>query len=124
MRRDLTDGLDVTQQPWGFPSSPITISSLPSGTRVAFLARHGAGHTLSPTAVPARANIAALKSLGVRAVLAFSAVGSLREEMPPGTFALVDADHRPYARRTSRELSLTQASSRMLRLAIHLRAGS
>ena len=75
-------------QPWGYPSSPITIASLPSGTRVAFLARHGEGHTLSPTAVPARANIAALKSLGVRAVLAFSAVGSLREDMPPGTFAL------------------------------------
>jgi len=76
------------ETPWGFPSSPITIASLPSGTRIAFLARHGAGHTLSPTAVPSRANIAALKSLGVRAVLAFSAVGSLREDMPPGTFAL------------------------------------
>ncbi|KAH9012237.1 Methylthioadenosine phosphorylase [Lactarius deliciosus] len=76
------------ETPWGYPSAPITISSLPSGTRIAFLARHGAGHTLSPTAVPSRANIAALKSLGVRAVLAFSAVGSLREEMPPGTFAL------------------------------------
>ncbi|KAH9017711.1 Methylthioadenosine phosphorylase [Lactarius hengduanensis] len=76
------------ETPWGYPSSPITISSLPSGTRIAFLARHGAGHTLSPSAVPSRANIAALKSLGVRAVLAFSAVGSLREEMPPGTFAL------------------------------------
>ena len=80
--------LDSRSQPWGYPSSPITIASLPSGTRVAFLARHGAGHTLSPSAIPARANIAALKSLGVRAVLAFSAVGSLREDMPPGTFAL------------------------------------
>ena len=78
----------LASQPWGYPSSPITIASLPSGTRIAFLARHGLGHTLSPTAVPARANIAALKSLGVRAVLAFSAVGSLREDMPPGTFAL------------------------------------
>ncbi|KAH9928897.1 Methylthioadenosine phosphorylase [Fomitopsis serialis] len=76
------------ETPWGFPSSPITICSLPSGTLVAFLARHGAGHTISPSAVPSRANIAALKSLGVRAVLAFSAVGSLREEIAPGDFIL------------------------------------
>ncbi|KZT13267.1 Methylthioadenosine phosphorylase [Laetiporus sulphureus 93-53] len=76
------------ETPWGFPSSPIVICSLPSGTRVAFLARHGVGHTIAPSAVPARANIAALKSLGVRAVLAFSAVGSLREEIAPGDFVL------------------------------------
>ncbi|KII90489.1 hypothetical protein PLICRDRAFT_157639 [Plicaturopsis crispa FD-325 SS-3] len=76
------------ETPWGFPSSPITISALPSGVRIAFLARHGQGHTIAPSAVPARANIAALKSLGVRAILAFSAVGSLREEIPPGAFAL------------------------------------
>jgi len=78
----------MVTQPWGYPSSPITIASLPTGTRVAFLARHGPGHTISPSSVPARANIAALKSLGVRAILAFSAVGSLREDIPPGTFAL------------------------------------
>lgn len=76
------------ETPWGLPSSPITIAALPSGSRVAFLARHGQGHTFSPSSVPARANIAALKSLGVRALLAFSAVGSLREDIPPGTFAL------------------------------------
>ncbi|KAJ6595814.1 nucleoside phosphorylase domain-containing protein [Mycena vulgaris] len=76
------------ETPWGFPSSPITISRLPSGTLIAFLARHGVGHTISPSAVPARANIAALKSLGARAILAFSAVGSLREEIPPGDFCL------------------------------------
>ncbi|KZT63803.1 Methylthioadenosine phosphorylase [Daedalea quercina L-15889] len=76
------------ETPWGFPSSPITICSLPSGTLVAFLARHGPGHTINPSAVPSRANIAALKSLGVRAVLAFSAVGSLREEIAPGDFIL------------------------------------
>lgn len=75
-------------QPWGFPSSPITISALPSGTQIAFLARHGTGHTIHPSSVPARANIAALKSLGVRAILAFSAVGSLREEIAPGSFVL------------------------------------
>lgn len=76
------------ETPWGFPSSPISICSLPSGIHVAFLARHGTGHNISPSAVPARANIAALKSLGVRAIVAFSAVGSLREEISPGSFAL------------------------------------
>lgn len=76
------------ETPWGFPSSPITLCALPSGTQVAFLARHGIGHTISPSAVPSRANIAALKSLGVRAILAFSAVGSLREEIAPGDFAI------------------------------------
>ncbi|KAI0075410.1 Methylthioadenosine phosphorylase [Panus rudis PR-1116 ss-1] len=76
------------ETPWGHPSSPITICALPSGTQVAFLARHGVGHTISPSAVPSRANIAALKSLGVRAILAFSAVGSLREEIAPGDFVI------------------------------------
>jgi len=76
------------ETPWGFPSSPIAICALPSGTHVAFLARHGPGHTISPSHVPSRANIAALKHLGVRAILAFSAVGSLREDIPPGTFAI------------------------------------
>ncbi|OBZ65432.1 S-methyl-5'-thioadenosine phosphorylase [Grifola frondosa] len=76
------------ETPWGFPSSPIAICALPTGTKVAFLARHGVGHTLSPSVVPSRANIAALKSLGVRAILAFSAVGSLREEFAPGDFVL------------------------------------
>jgi 5'-methylthioadenosine phosphorylase len=64
------------------------VSALPSGALVAFLARHGIGHTINPSAVPFRANIAALKSLGVRAILAFSAVGSLREEIAPGSFIL------------------------------------
>ncbi|KAI0754314.1 Methylthioadenosine phosphorylase [Daedaleopsis nitida] len=76
------------ETPWGFPSSPIAICSLPTGTKVAFLARHGVGHTIAPSAVPSRANIAALRSLGVRAILAFSAVGSLREELAPGDFVL------------------------------------
>jgi 5'-methylthioadenosine phosphorylase len=76
------------ETPWGFPSSPITICSLPTGAQIAFVARHGKGHSISPSAVPSRANIAALKSLGVRAVIAFSAVGSLREEIAPGSFVL------------------------------------
>ena len=57
---------------------------------VAFLARHGIGHSINPSAVPARANIAALKSLGVKLIVAFSAVGSLREEIKPGDFVLPD----------------------------------
>ncbi|KAJ7291781.1 nucleoside phosphorylase domain-containing protein [Mycena rebaudengoi] len=76
------------ETPWGFPSTPITISSLPSGALVAFIARHGTHHTIPPSAIPARANIAALKSLGVRTIVAFSAVGSLREEIAPGAFVL------------------------------------
>lgn len=78
------------EQPWGFPSDKITIAKLPSGTKIAFLARHGRGHYLTPTEVPVRANIAALKHLGVEAILAFSAVGSLREEIPPCDFVLPD----------------------------------
>ncbi|EKM58937.1 uncharacterized protein PHACADRAFT_205131 [Phanerochaete carnosa HHB-10118-sp] len=76
------------ETPWGPPSSPINICALPTGTQIAFLTRHGIGHTINPSAVPARANIAALKSLGVRAILAFSAVGSLREEIAPGDCVL------------------------------------
>jgi len=74
--------------PWGRPSSPITIFALPSGTNVAFIARHGPHHMIPPSSVPSRANIAALKYLGVRAIIAFSAVGSLREEIAPGHVAL------------------------------------
>ncbi|EPQ29118.1 uncharacterized protein PFL1_03406 [Pseudozyma flocculosa PF-1] len=74
--------------PWGAPSSPVTIAALPSGVHVAFLARHGRTHSITPSAVPALANIAALKHLGVRAILAFSAVGSLREEIRPKDFVI------------------------------------
>ncbi|ORZ36705.1 transferase-like protein [Catenaria anguillulae PL171] len=74
--------------PWGHPSDKITICQTKEGTKVAFLPRHGKGHALTPSEVPARANIAALKHLGVRAIVAFSAVGSLREELVPGQFVL------------------------------------
>ncbi len=80
-------GLAVTSRlhvptPWGEPSSPITIGTI-HGRNVAFLARHDAGHRLLPGELPARANIYALKRLGVTRVLAVSAVGSLREEIAP-----------------------------------------
>jgi len=78
------------ETPWGYPSSPITISALPSGVHVAFIARHGLNHSISPSTVPVRANIAALKSLGVKAIVAFSAVGSLQEEIRPGDFVIPD----------------------------------
>ncbi|EIW70652.1 hypothetical protein TREMEDRAFT_43302 [Tremella mesenterica DSM 1558] len=74
--------------PWGEPSSPITISKLPSGALIAFISRHGPAHTITPTEVPGRANIAALKHIGVQAIVAFSAVGSLREEIAPGDFVM------------------------------------
>ncbi|KAH3686158.1 hypothetical protein WICPIJ_002867 [Wickerhamomyces pijperi] len=74
--------------PWGAPSSAITISKTASGFNVAFLARHGVHHDTLPTEVPAIANIAALKSIGVKAIVAFSAVGSLQQEIKPRDFVL------------------------------------
>ncbi|RKO83562.1 nucleoside phosphorylase domain-containing protein [Blyttiomyces helicus] len=76
------------ETPWGFPSDPIVVAETATGDRVAFLARHGRGHHLNPSEVPVRANIAALKSIGVEAIIAFSAVGSLREEIAPRHFVL------------------------------------
>ena len=75
--------------PWGPPSDAILTGTL-QGTPMAFLPRHGRGHVHSPTSVPYRANIDALKRLGVTDILAVSAVGSLREDLKPGHFVLVD----------------------------------
>ena len=75
--------------PWGAPSDAILTGRL-AGLDIAFLPRHGRGHPLPPTEVPYRANIAALKQIGVSHVLSVSAVGSFREEMAPGDFVLVD----------------------------------
>lgn len=74
--------------PWGFPSAPITISKTANGFPVAFLARHGAHHDLLPSDVPSRANIAALKKIGVKVIVAFSAVGSLQQHIKPRDFVL------------------------------------
>ncbi|CDR46873.1 CYFA0S26e01024g1_1 [Cyberlindnera fabianii] len=74
--------------PWGAPSSSITISKTSTGFNVAFLARHGIHHDLLPTNVPSTANIAALKKLGVKAIIAFSAVGSLKQEIAPRDFVV------------------------------------
>lgn len=74
--------------PWGTPSSPITISRTATGFPIAFLARHGVHHEFSPSDVPARANIAALKSIGVTTIVAFSAVGSLQAHVRPRDFVV------------------------------------
>jgi len=75
--------------PFGEPSDAITIGSL-EGMRVAFLPRHGKGHRISPTELPARANIYALKSLGVEWLISVSAVGSLKEEIYPLDLVIPD----------------------------------
>ncbi len=75
--------------PFGLPSDLISIVDITS-ERVAFLPRHGKGHRLLPTEVPSRANIWALKSLGVEQILSVSAVGSLQEQIKPGDFVLCD----------------------------------
>ena len=77
------------QTPYGAPSDSITIGDL-CGKRVAFLPRHGKKHTIRPTAVNSRANIFALKKLGVQRILAPSAVGSLKEEFKPGDIVFID----------------------------------
>ncbi|KAH7346522.1 5'-methylthioadenosine phosphorylase-like protein [Rhexocercosporidium sp. MPI-PUGE-AT-0058] len=75
--------------PWGYPSAPIHILQH-NNVPVAFLSRHGASHEYAPHEVPNRANIAALRSIGVRTVIAFSAVGSLQEEIRPRDFVVPD----------------------------------
>lgn len=87
-------GLEVQQEchletPFGKPSAPVRVGLL-EGVPVAFLARHGLGHTLSPSEINYRANIYALKSLGIERVLGISAVGSLREDFAPGEIVIPD----------------------------------
>jgi 5'-methylthioadenosine phosphorylase len=77
------------ETPWGDPSDEVLLGTL-QGAPFAFLPRHGRGHRIPPGEVNYRANLHALKSLGVTDVLAVSAVGSLREDLPPGTFVVVD----------------------------------
>ncbi len=88
------DGLTNTRwvrvaSSFGAPSDEVLLGEL-DGQPLAFLPRHGRGHRLSPTEINFRANIDVLKRVGVTQVLSMSAVGSLREELAPGTFVLVD----------------------------------
>ena len=75
--------------PFGSPSDAITVGTL-EGRRVAFLPRHGKGHRISPEEIPARANIFALKTLGVTHIVSVSAVGSLKEELHPLDMVIPD----------------------------------
>ena len=75
--------------PYGNPSSDIT-ENINNGIKTYFLPRHGEGHLLSPSKINYRANIYALKSLGVQKIISISAVGSLDEKLPPGTFVICD----------------------------------
>ena len=88
------DGLEgaawaEVETPWGRPSDAILTGRL-GGVAMAFLPRHGRGHVHSPSSVPYRANVAALKLLGVTDVVSVSACGSFREAMAPGDFVIVD----------------------------------
>jgi 5'-methylthioadenosine phosphorylase len=87
-------GLEETREynldtPFGKTSAPIVVGTLHK-TRVAFLARHGTGHHITPTEVPYRANIYALKTMGVQRIISISACGSLREEFAPGHIVIPD----------------------------------
>ena len=87
-------GLSDTQEhnistPFGKTSAPIIVGTL-EGQRVAFLARHGIGHHITPSEVPYRANIYALKSMGVERIVSVSACGSLQEEFAPGHIVIPD----------------------------------
>ncbi|MBR9824727.1 MAG: S-methyl-5'-thioadenosine phosphorylase [Alphaproteobacteria bacterium] len=88
------DGLEnvrteAVQTPWGAPSAELTFGRL-NGVELVFLPRHGLGHTKSPSDVPYRANIAALKMAGCTDILAVSACGSLKEAFAPGHFVIID----------------------------------
>ena len=87
---DLTAIEELTiSTPFGKPSDDILVGTL-YGRRLAFLPRHGRGHVLSPSEIPHRANIFALKTLGVRYIVSVSACGSLREDYAPGHIVVPD----------------------------------
>jgi 5'-methylthioadenosine phosphorylase len=90
---DMADLTEIEEReietPFGNPSDAVMIGTL-YGRRVAFIPRHGRGHLLSPSEVPYRANIYALKSLGVRYIVSVSACGSLREDYAPGHIVIPD----------------------------------
>ncbi len=79
----------IIDTPFGLPSSPIVLGEV-HGKQLAFLARHGIGHTISPSEVNYRANIYALKQLGVTKIISVSACGSLREDFAPGDVIIPD----------------------------------
>ncbi len=87
--------------PWGNPSDALLVGRI-EGVRFVFLPRHGRGHPLPPSALNTRANVDAMKRAGCTDLLAISAIGSLREEIPPGHFVVVDQFiDRTFAREAS-----------------------
>ena len=88
------DGFDKTKwkkikTPWGKPSDEILVATL-GKEEICFIPRHSRGHTINPTNINFRANIDAMKQLGVTDIISVSAVGSLKEELEPGKFVIVD----------------------------------
>jgi 5'-methylthioadenosine phosphorylase len=97
----LTDTREVRlKTPFGDPSEAIVLGSL-EGKRVAFLARHGRGHRILPSEINYRANVYAMKMLGVERIISVSAVGSLKEDLRPGEFLVPDQ----FFDRTSKRVS-------------------
>ena len=103
------DGLTNTRwvkidSPFGAPSDEVLLGEF-EGQPLAFLPRHGRGHRIPPSAINYRANIDALKRAGATQIISVSAVGSLRAELPPGMFVIVDQFiDRSFAREKSRPL--------------------
>ncbi|WP_404383225.1 S-methyl-5'-thioadenosine phosphorylase [Caenispirillum salinarum] len=92
---------ETVETPWGEPSDQLLFGEL-DGQPLVFLPRHGRGHPRPPTELNYRANIDAMKRAGVTEILSVSAVGSLKEELPPGTFVVVDQFiDRTFARQKS-----------------------
>ncbi len=124
---------DVREQriasPWGDPSGPLRIGEI-AGLPVVFLSRHDQGHRLSPSDINYRANIDVLKRAGVTDLISLSACGSFKEELPPGSFVLVDQFvDRTYKRESSffgkglvAHVSMAHPVSPLLRA--HLRAAA
>ena len=81
--------MKVVESPWGKPSTPLLTGEI-EGLPVVFLSRHEKGHRLSPSDINYRANIDVLKRAGVTDLVSLSACGSFKEELPPGTFVLID----------------------------------
>jgi 5'-methylthioadenosine phosphorylase len=89
------------KSPWGEPSAPLRVGEI-AGQKVVFLPRHDQGHRLSPTDINYRANIDVLKRAGVTDLVSLSACGSFKEDLPPGTFVLIDQFvDRTFRRETS-----------------------
>jgi 5'-methylthioadenosine phosphorylase len=115
--------------PWGEPSGPLRIGEI-AGLPVVFLSRHSQGHRLSPSDINYRANIDVLKRAGVTDLVSLSACGSFKEELPPGSFVMVDQFvDRTYKRESSffgkgmvAHVSMAHPVSPLLRA--HLRAAA